>query len=76
MNCSDCAAAGRPSFIRWIGAPITSESAGEFTMPFGRYAGVRLAEVPSDYLRWVRDNLDAERIARRAALVLEGRARR
>lgn len=31
---------------------------GTMTMPFGKYRGKTIEELPSGYLRWMRDNVE------------------
>ncbi len=57
-GCSDCAAAGRRSHIRWEEAPMTPERAAAFVMPFGKHRGTALHAVPVDYLQWLAARLD------------------
>jgi hypothetical protein len=47
------------------------------TMPFGKYRGTRLEDVPSDYLRWCLDDCDfvASRPRLRAAIAAEWQRR-
>lgn len=36
---------------------VTSEQAGEFVMPFGKFEGHKLSEIPQWYLAWGAENL-------------------
>ncbi len=72
LECGSC-----HRFIKWLPKPIDPESAAAFLMPFGKHRGKPLAELPSDYLAWLRSACDLRRIAERASVVLaarEGRA--
>lgn len=47
------------------GAVITSmknRSGGEFIMPFGKYSGKPIAQIPSQYFEWMRDKPDMANI--------------
>ncbi len=33
-------------------------SAADFSMPFGKYKGTPVGEIPRDYLRWLQDNVE------------------
>lgn len=35
-------------------------------MPWGKYAGTEIEEIPSDYLRWLAENCDDEAICEAA----------
>lgn len=35
-------------------------------MPFGKYKGMRIEDIPSDYLRWLASSCDSENIAEAA----------
>lgn len=45
---------------------------GEYRMPFGKHRGKRLADLPSGYLRWLRENVGNDRIQQQLA-VMDGR---
>ncbi len=41
---------------------LTPENLDSWTMPFGKHAGKRLAEIPRDYLLWCLDNVPRNNI--------------
>lgn len=50
------------------------ERAESFRMPFGRYHGVLLENIPTSYLRWVAETFQ-EDIASKADIILRWRER-
>lgn len=38
--------------------PMFLRDKKEMQMPFGKYAGYELTEIPKDYLKWISENLD------------------
>jgi uncharacterized protein (DUF3820 family) len=68
---SGCSGCGR--FLQWLAKPDDAKSAGEFLMPFGKHRGRKLADLPSDYLQWVAEEVEERSISRRARLVLAAR---
>ena len=53
-------------------------ASGAVRMPWGRHEGDALAQIPSDYLRWILDHADAadDDLRRDVGAVLEERGRR
>lgn len=47
------------------------QEARKFVMPFGKHAGKCLEDLPDDYLDWLYENIQDERIAERARIVYE-----
>lgn len=54
---------------------ITYENAFQFRMPFGRYKGQRLGDLPKKYVEWISNNLKGSIQARANILLICGDAR-
>jgi uncharacterized protein (DUF3820 family) len=54
---------------------IDYESAFSFRMPFGRYKGLRMGDLPKKYLEWASNNLKGSIKARANILLICGEQR-
>lgn len=64
LYCAGCGA-----HLGWVPQPITIERARAFVMPFGKYKGLKLTELPLDYLSWLADNCETARVNEMAKLL-------
>jgi uncharacterized protein (DUF3820 family) len=53
----------------------TIEKAENFRLPWGKFKGRPLSEVPDSYLRWIAENVKNDRIATYADIVAQYRDR-
>jgi len=59
--------------LRWVPKEITLERALEFVMPFGKHKGKPLKDIDDEYLDWLFEHGDNQKIGEMARLVYEAR---
>ncbi len=65
IYCSLCKA-----WLRWEAKPVDRDRAIAFKMPFGKYRGIALSEIPNDYLAWLADECADYRISLMAQILI------
>lgn len=51
-KCADC-----DTHIKFVAKPLTASACANYEFPFGKWKGVKLSDIPEDYLQWAQHTM-------------------